>query len=531
MTTALELFTSKPQFAGLGSILAKIWKKSSLSKALGVYILYILYKYRNSAYGVPTRTDIPGPRGLPLFGNIYMVMMMSRLQVLQRQAEHHAKYGKIYTVTVPGVGRILNISDPEMIDHVLRVNFWAYEKGAFMRDGLAPLVGGGIFSADGEFLFTFKHWKWQRKLASHIFNVKAFRHYTSKVFIEEARLVIDYLATKEDTGEVVDLQELFYKYTLDSFGEIAFGQSFGCLAKPADEVPFAKAFDRLNHALSERLFVPTAKLSEWREGRATQVDDDARFVSDFGYKVIQERRRNGPPSGKKDLMQLFMEALDEKGNSLTDEELKDMLNNFILAGRDTTAQALSWTFYLMHRNEAADRKIVNELISETDRVLNGGLPTYESTKQQRYAEACFYEALRLYPSVPKNMKTCVEDDVLPGGYKVYKNERIGWSSYAMGRDTSIWGPDAVEYKPERWLTGEKPPPSKFVAFHLGPRTCLGQQFATIEAITIMSMLMQRFSFELVDPSKEPQYVPSLTLPMAHGLQVRVKRRASLAESV
>ncbi|KAF8986269.1 hypothetical protein BGZ46_006891 [Entomortierella lignicola] len=506
------------------NILAKILKRPNLSKAFGVYLLYILFKYRNSVYGLPTRSDLPGPRGLPLIGNFFLVAGAPRNQVLQRQTKNHEKYGKIYAITVPGVGRVINISDPDMIDHVLRVNFWAYEKGEFLRKGLGPLVGGGIFAADGE------HWKWQRKLASHIFNVKAFRSYTSTVFVEEAKLVIDYLSAKADSGEVVDLQELFYKYTLDSFGEIAFGQTFGCLSKPADAVPFATAFDRLNQALSERMFVPTARLKEAWYGSYGQVERDTKTVNEFAYGVIQERRKNGNKKGHKDLMQLFMDAEDDKGNPLSDEMLKDTLSNFILAGRDTTAQALSWTFYLMYRNQSESQKIVNELVKETDSVLQNGFPTYESTKQQKYAEACFYEALRLYPSVPKNIKTCVEDDVLPGGYKVYKNEKIGWSSWAMGRDTSLWGPDAATFKPERWLSGDKPPQSKFVAFHVGPRTCLGQQFATIEAITIMSMLMQKFTFELVEPNTEPAYLPSLTLPMHHGLPVRIKHR-DVAQSI
>ncbi|KAF8942154.1 hypothetical protein BGZ52_012805 [Haplosporangium bisporale] len=102
----------------------------------------------------------------------------------------------------------------------------------------------------------------------------------------------------------------------------------------------------------------------------------------------------------------------------------------------------------------------------------------------------------------------------------------------MGRDEQIWGSDAKEYNPERWMTGEKPSSSKFVAFHLGPRTCLGQQFATIEAITLMSMMMSHFTFELVDPDLKPDYMASLTLPMAHGLPVYVKRRdASTASAL
>ncbi|KAF9208174.1 hypothetical protein BGZ49_009571 [Haplosporangium sp. Z 27] len=506
---------------GLANLLAKVLSRSNVSKALGAYFLWIIFKYHDCAYGTRRRPDLPGPRGLPLIGNTIGMMRRKKDQNYQNQTENHSvKFGRYYSVSFPGVGRIINITDPEMVEHVLKGNFWAYVKGPYLRSTLEPLVGQGIFGADGE------HWRWQRKLASHIFNVKSFRTYTSDVFCREANLVIDYLSTVADTDKVVDLQNLFYLFTLDSFGEIAFGQAFGCLKDPEREVEFAASFDRLNNALAGRFVSPIWRLKDWWTGDNKIIERDTQIVHDFAYGVIKKRRQeaaDNEKSDRKDLMQLFMDASDDNGEPLSDEMLKDELINMILAGRDTTAQALSWMFYLMHR-AGSSPQILSQLTEEIDSVLNGGDPTYESTKNQKYAEACLYETLRLYPSVPQNIKVCVEDDVLPGGPRVYKGENIGWCSWAMGRLDYIWGPDATEFKPERWLTGEKPSSSKFVSFHLGPRTCLGQQFATIEAVTIMSMLLQKFTFELVDPNQEPAYLPALTLPMVTGLPVRVKRR-------
>ncbi|KAG0222435.1 cytochrome P450 [Mortierella sp. GBAus27b] len=510
----------------LARLLAQTITRTNVYKAVGAYILYIVIKYRRTAFGARPRHDLDGPRGVPLLGNIFEVLRRPRTQNYQNQTRNHEiKYGSHYSVSLPGVGRIINIADPEMLDHVLRVNFWAYEKGDHLRNSLAPMVGQGIFGADGE------HWRWQRKLASHIFNVKSFRAYTSDVFCREAQLVIDYLSTAADTDKVVDLQNIFYLFTLDSFGEIAFGQSFGCLKDPEREVEFATAFDRLNHALSYRIIAPFWKIKDWWTGNDKVVEQDTKTVHEFAYNVIKKRREI-LAEGKhqyKDLMQLFMDAKDENGEPLSDEMLKDELINMVLAGRDTTAQALSWMFYLMHRSEV-NTEIMYQMTEEIDSILQGGNPTYESTKQQKYAEACFFETLRLYPSVPQNMKVCVQDDILPGGVQIYKGEHIGWCPWAMGRLENIWGPDAKEFKPERWLVGEKPTPGKYASFHLGPRTCLGQQFATIEAITITSMLLQQFTFELVDPNLEPAYVPALTLPMATGLPVRVKRRVAKARN-
>jgi cytochrome P450 len=137
-----------------------------------------------------------------------------------------------------------------------------------------------------------------------------------------------------------------------------------------------------------------------------------------------------------------------------------------------------------------------------------------------------YEALRIYPVLPRNLRMCVKDDVLPDGTKVYVGEWVTWSSYVMGRSERIWGPDAKSYNPGRWINTEKPSQGKFNSFHAGPRVCPGQQFATIEALSMIGMILQRFEVSLVDPHSEPQYRASLNLPMADGLKIRVKRRSN-----
>ena len=165
---------------------------------------------------------------------------------------------------------------------------------------------------------------------------------------------------------------------------------------PEKEVEFAAAFDRLNNALAIRFINPFWQVSEWWTGAGDKVKRDAKVVRDFALDIIQKRRAQAQQeSGNKDLLQRFMD-LSNEGEALSDDMLVDSVLNFLIAGRDTTAQALSWTFYLMHRSTASP-EIMQQLVEETDDVLAGGLPTYESTKRQKYAEACFHEALRLYP--------------------------------------------------------------------------------------------------------------------------------------
>ncbi|KAF9116298.1 hypothetical protein BGX27_003606 [Mortierella sp. AM989] len=516
MNAAAGYLSLASEASPLFKTIVKSLTRKNASRFLGLYILWIIFKYRSTAFGTKPRYDLKGPQGLPLIGNMITMLMTPRDQISQQNERLHEEFGSTFSFSVPKLGRIIQFVDPDVLEHVLKTNFWAYEKGPILQETLSDLLGAGIFGADGN------HWKWQRKMASHIFNVKAFRNYTSGVFVKEANVLVDYLSKAADEGRVIDIHHLFYLFTLDSFGEVSFGQSFGCLKKPEEEVEFAAAFDRLNTTVFNRLFEGFWQVREWASGVNKQVEKDKKTVNDFAMHIINSRRTNGYDKPQKDLLQLFMDMDTDDGTPLSDEMLCCLVLNFIIAGRDTTAQALSWMFYLLHRS-ASDSSIVSNLVKEVDDVLEESLPSYESFSMKASSKKILY-ALRLYPSVPRNIKVAVQDDVWPDGTKVYKGEFVSWSSWAMGRSTSIWGPDAKEYKPQRWMTGEKPSPTKFPGFHAGPRTCLGQQFATIEALTIMSMFFQKFTFELVDPKTEPGYVPGLTLPMAKGLPVRVYHR-------
>ncbi|KAF9092868.1 hypothetical protein BGX23_003848 [Mortierella sp. AD031] len=475
--------------------LIQLWTRKNLSKLLGVYFLVYVFKHRRTAIGAKPRSDLKGPKSLPLIGDVIPFTFHPRNQMSQQIERLHEELGSTFAFTLPLLGRVIQVKDPAVLQHILKTNFWAYEKGPFIRNILCDLLGQGIFGADGH------TWNWQRKIALHVFTVNSFRNYTSEVFVKESYAVSDYLGMIAEEERTIDIHKLFYLYTLDSFGEISFGQSFGCLDSPEEEIEFAAAFDRLNTAVFNRLYTPGWQLQEWFTGTRKQIDKDKKIITDFALNVIRHRRVHGYDKPQKDLLQLCMDMDGKDGKPLSDDMLKDMILNFIAAGRDTTAQALSWMFYLLFRSQT-DPNIVKKLVQEVDGVLKGQAPTYESCKVMKYAEACLYEY----------------------GTKIYKGEFVSWSSWAMGRDTEIWGPDAREYNPERWMTGKKFSAHKFPAFHVGPRKCIGQQFATAEAITMVAILLQRFKFELVDPDTEPGYVLGLTLPMAQGLHFHVHHR-------
>ncbi|KAF9999904.1 hypothetical protein BGZ79_006522 [Entomortierella chlamydospora] len=493
--------------------------RSNGLKALLAISAYYAYKYRGHAIGTRRRLDLKQPKGaVPLLGHLPLLASVPLDEFYEFLEKQYNEHGPVWSISLPGFGRMIQIDTPENIEHVLKTNFWGYGKGQLFVDIIMDTSGHGIFASDGA------RWKFQRHLAVSIFNIKAFREFTSNVFVVVGKKVIEILGKAADEGTVIDLQRVILHFTLDVFGATSFGERFGCLDNIDQEVPFAEALDDMLEIIVNRVNDPMWKIRERLNGTSKRAADHNELIHNYARNIMEKRRREGHHADKKDLLQLFMDGKDEQGNPVSDEIIVDNIITFTIGGRDTTALALTWMFYLLLR-EGSDPEVVNKVVREVDEALGGGDPTYETHKEQKYAEACFHEALRVFPVSPRNLRYCEKDDVLPDGTKVYAGEWVTWSSYVMGRSESIWGPDAKEYKPSRWLNTEKPSPSKFNAFHAGPRTCIGQQFATIESLTIIGMILQSFNLELEDPSRVPKYRPSLTFPMVGGLNVRVTRRS------
>lgn len=176
-------------------------------------------------------------------------------------------------------------------------------------------------------------------------------------------------------------------------------------------------------------------------------------VDTFARDVIKKRRveiANGEVHG--DLLSRFMVAHNAQGELLNDNELRDIVLNFVVAGRDTTAQALSWTFYMLICHPRVEEKLLDEISKHiTDEVLHDSAELYNVIKNMTYAHAVFYEVLRLYPSVPLNQKYALNDDIWPDGTKISKGDYIMWCAYAQGRRENVWGEDAKMFVPERWI--------------------------------------------------------------------------------
>jgi cytochrome P450 len=176
---------------------------------------------------------------------------------------------------------------------------------------------------------------------------------------------------------------------------------------------------------------------------------------------------------------------------------------------------------MLSRNPDSLAKLLTEI---KDTLGDATSPTYDQIKSMKYANAVFHETLRLYPSVPTEIKTANQDDTLPDGTFVPKGAVVSWSPYCMGRTTAIWGPDAKEFRPERWLEMERnPSPFDYPVFNAGPRVCLGKNMAELEGVFVIVSMLRVFEVSVLEGEKVT-YANSVTLPMKDGLKVKVCKR-------
>ncbi|KAJ3076550.1 hypothetical protein HDU98_002542 [Podochytrium sp. JEL0797] len=419
----------------------------------------------------------------------------------------------------PFVGKLpfkpvtINVNDPACVECVLKSEFTVFDKGSNFQEIFHDLLGHGIFNSDGE------EWKSQRKLAATIFNVKNFKLFVRDVFSDEMEYFCNVLESHAESDNEFDLQELFFRFTFDSFTKIGFGVEVNTMSATGT-IPFMAAFDSIQARMFKRFMTPMWEYAEYWSGEANVHAREIKLIREFGQSIVDQKKRQVDLGGN-DLLSLLMRAEGVDGASPTDKVLVDYCLNFLLAGRDTTACALSWAVFMIHSNPHVLEKFLNEI----EAVLNNSTPSYDQLHNQLpYANAIFHETLRLYPSVPSNKKQANTDITLPDGTFVPKGCGVSWSPYVMGRTEAIWGPDAKEFKPERWLKMEKQPsPFDYPVFQAGPRVCLGKSMAELEGVYVLVELFRKFKIEVTN-EKEVIYATSVLLPMKNGLKVKCSRR-------
>lgn len=349
------------------------------------------------------------------------------------------------------------------------------------------------------------------------------RSYALDIVTEEIHTrLLPLLASTAARGGVLDIQDIFRRFSFDNICKFSFGMDPGCLLASLPTSSFADAFDRASKLSAERAM--SASLVLWKVKRFLNIGSEKKLkeainvVNNLAQEMINSSRETGFCT-RKDLLARFMNSVND------DKYLRDIVVSFLLAGRDTVAAGLTGFFYLLSNHPRVESMIREEL----DRVMGPDqeVAGYDQMRRMHYLNAAVHESMRLFPPVQFDSKFAVEDDVLPDGTFVQKGTRVTYHPYAMGRMEQIWGPDCLEFKPERWLRdGDFVPecPFKYPVFQAGLRVCLGRELALVEMKSVVAALVRRFDIRVVEPNREPQFVPGLTATVKGGLPVEVRER-------
>ncbi|XP_004964419.2 cytochrome P450 704C1 [Setaria italica] len=492
---------------------------------LGVVASFAVFCIREYAWRAHDRP--------PLLGTVFRL-----LKNFNRLFDEHVEYALAHrTSRILFLGHSeLWTSDPQVIEHILKTSFSKYRKGDFNIQIMKDLFGDGIFATDG------KKWRHQRKLASHEFSTRVLRDFSSVVFRINAAKLAEKISSAAANGTAIDMQDLLMKTTMDSIFKVGFGFELNTLSG-SDEpsMQFSEAFDEANFLVFHRYVDIFWKLKRLLNiGSEAKLKRNIEIIDNFVMQLIHQKReqmKNGRDyKGREDILTRFRGSSEEDPETMNDRYLRDIVLNFLIAGKDTSASTLSWFFYMLCKNPVVQDKVATEIneslewAEEDNNIENFTARLNEGAiENMPYLHAAITETLRLYPAVPVDGKIADEDDTLPNGHRVTKGDGVNYMIYAMGRMTYLWGEDAEEFRPERWLVNgvfQQENPYKFVAFNAGLRVCLGKDFAYRQMKIMAATMVHFFRFKLEDESKEPIYKVMFTLHMDKGLHLYAYPRSA-----
>ncbi|XP_068501423.1 alkane hydroxylase MAH1-like [Phaseolus vulgaris] len=420
--------------------------------------------------------------------------------------------------------------DPLNVHHMLSKNFHNYVKGPEFRD-IFQAFGDGIFTADGE------AWKYSRDLFHSLFKHKSFEVLLEKTIHKKVQnSLLPVLDHVQQQGRVVDLQDLFNRFTFDNICSTVLGRDPECLSIDFPEVAVEKAFNQAEECIFYRHIVPKSvwKVQQWLQiGQERKMTEACKTLDEFIYSCIASKREDlmENETGKTfqvDLLTTLMREGKGKGEAHDDTFLRDAVFNLFVAGRDTITSALTWFFWLVATNPLVEAKILEEIKETYGRnEEKAEVLSVEEVKKLVYLHGAICETLRLFPPIPFERKQALEADMLPSGHGVDSRTKILLFLYAMGRLEETWGKDCMEFKPERWISkrgGNVYEPSyKFIAFNAGPRNCLGKDLSFIQLKMVAAAILRNYCVKVVEGYVASPSL-SIVLLMKDGLKVKITKR-------
>jgi len=406
------------------------------------------------------------------------------------------RYGDVVRVplTRPQVYQIFNPID---VRHVLVTGQQNYRKAGGLVIGRL-LLGEGLLASNEPL-----HSRHRRMVQP------AFHRQRIEALPEQVADIAAPMLDAWPSSATVDVARAMALLTLAVVGKVMFGDDLS-----HDAPALIDAFVECQRFIQGTPILPRT----FPTPRRRRYLEAIRFIDSVVLRMINERR--AAAERPDDLLTMLVTARDENGNNLTDREIRDEIVTILLAGHETTANALAWGWYLLATHPA----IYARLHDEVHRVLGIRRPQSGDLAGLRYVELVFNESLRMYPPAWILAREAASDDVLPTGTRVATGDQMIMFSYAIHRDPR-WFPNPDEFEPERFRpeAAHLLPSCSFIPFGAGPRGCMGESFARIESTILIAMIMQRFDLRLV-PGQRIEPEPLLTLRPRRGIMMTVARR-------
>jgi cytochrome P450 len=442
----------------------------------------------------PPLRQPPGPRGHFLFGSM-ADLQCDRLKFAMDLA---LEYGDVALFRM-GPLPLYMVNHPDGIRHILVDNKRNYSKDTPVFGLLKGLLGNGLLLSEGEF------WLRQRRLMQPMFHRERIAGF-GQTMTATAEKVLESWRPFAAEGQALDISREMMRLTLDIACRSLFSMDIlgeaSAIAGAVDIVLEDFTF-RFDHPFYPPGQVPTARNRRYHQ--AVSILD--RIVYDM---IAQRRRGNGQFN---DLLSLLMEARDEDtGEGMTDKQMRDELVTLLIAGHETTANALTWAFYLLSTHPDVQRS----LFAEVDAVLGGSAPDVADLPKLEYTRMVIDETMRLYPPAWITNRLAVDEDEICG-YRIPKGATVSISPYVTHRLPEFWenpeGFDPLRFTPERVKARQM---FAYFPFGGGPRMCIGKYFALTEAALVLATIVQRCRLDLL-PGREVRKHPLVTLRPAGGL--------------
>lgn len=439
-----------------------------------------------------------GPRSNIIFGAA-LDFRRDPIDFMTSTAENYPGFARFRFVHLP----MILLSDPEYVKHVLQTNNKNYKKG-IEYDHLRPMLGEGLLTSEGDF------WLRQRRLAQPAFHRDRIAGFIEKMIFCTDEMLNEW---EKREGKDLDVHIEMMHLALDIVGKTLLSTNVKSNAGEVEHAlnnVIAESYHRLQRVANYPLWAPLPRLLRYKNNR--------KILDDVVNTIIEKRRTSKEKFN--DLLDMLISVEDaDTGEKMSDKQLRDEVMTVFLAGHETTANALTWTFYLLSQNPEAEKKFYDEI----DSVLKGRTPGMDDLKNLVYTQQVIHESLRLYPPAWAIGRSALGDDNIDG-YKIKKGDNILIIPYEIHRSKLLWK-DPEKFIPERFSAEEMKDMHKFKYFPFGggPRFCIGNNFAQMEMQVILAMTAQRFYLRLKEGAKVVPD-PLVTLRPRFGMQMEKLRR-------